>query len=103
MRRPVICTLALVISLPLASCSDAGSTPCAEFGEMAYNERDATLIQLLRDHRLDESHVGNSLGVQSAVDSFCGTRTNLLFDDEPASQNFDQQIDDAVDWDSSYW
>jgi hypothetical protein len=103
MRRGAVTALALALSATLSGCMSAGATTCADFGAMGYEERDETLQDLLREHRLEPMDAGNTIGVQAAVDAYCGTTTSQLLDQGPASRNMTQPIEDSVDWDSGYW
>lgn len=70
---------------------------------MSHDDRQDTLRSLLKSHSLEPDHFANQLGVQEAVDNFCGSTTNEIFGDKPDTKNSTQPIDNAVNWDSPYW
>lgn len=102
-RRLVLIGMAVLLAGTTTGCSNPGTTTCAEYGVLSYPERDDVLKDLLVSHRLEPNHLGNSLGVSQSVDTFCGTFTNQLMGDRPATQNLNRPIDEAVDWDSDTW
>lgn len=102
-RRLALTTTGLMLATVLAGCSNAGSTTCADYGDLTYDEREELLADLLVEHRLEPVHVGNTVGVLYAVDQFCGTMTSVLTDDRPATKNLDRPLDESHDWDSPTW
>ena len=95
--RPVriaVCLLVAVgLVMPLSGCSSpVGKMTCSEFNELSLTERSSKLSSLLEEHNLRAADPDNIMGVTSAVESFCSSRSH---DDSP--------LDDAADWDSKYW
>lgn len=103
MKRVIVATLCLMSIGGLSGCSTSGAMTCAEYGELSQADRDSALDDLLTENRLDDSALGNTLGVVAAVDNYCGTTTSMLFDPEPATSNVDSAIENAVDWESESW
>ncbi|WP_167202175.1 hypothetical protein [Actinomyces respiraculi] len=90
-RRLAACLMLAVGVLPLAGCSSAGDTTCSEFYDMNSDERIDVLKDLLREHDLVVYDPVNLSGVTKAVLGYCTTN--------PGSAT----LEEAVDWDSSYW
>ena len=92
--RVVVCLLVAVgLVVPLSGCSSSvGKMTCSEFNELDVNEQSSKLRILLREHDLEPNSMGNTMGVITAVESFCSSSSH---DDSP--------LDEAVDWDSPTW
>lgn len=101
-RRVLVLGAVALFAPLLSACSNAGATTCAEFGAMSYEDRDDVLKDLLEEHRLEPMALSNNLGIEKAVNSFCGTRSPLL-GDAPSTQNLDRPIGESHDWDSPQW
>jgi hypothetical protein len=92
----------LAMCAVLSACTSAGSTTCSELAAQDSSAQNSTLSSLLREHDLDPYAVNNVVGLQTAVSGFCGLTLIPGFEEEP-SQNADQPIADAVDWESETW
>ena len=83
----------------LAACSSVGSKTCSQYASMSMGDRLSAQRDLLREHDLDTSSIGNMTGVSEALDSYCGASSY----GSTASKNSTSPLDQAVDWDSQYW
>lgn len=87
----------------LAACATSppvGDLTCFEFGQLTPADRSVVLRDLLDEGGLNPGSAVNALGVQRAVDRFCGTSS------EPwagAGRNLNDQIRAAVDWSTGDW
>lgn len=84
----------------LTGCGQAGATTCGELGAMDSTEVTLLFRDLLTEHDLDPDDTGNIMGLTDNVMSFCGGSAVIGGD---ATQNLDQPLDGAVDWDSATW
>lgn len=105
MRREVERTaklsLAGLLMITMTGCGAARSqTTCQEYGVLSAAEQHDLLDSLLQEHDLETPNVSNAVGVQSAVDEFCGTTTGFGF---PAKTNLQAPLEQAADWGSGKW
>lgn len=96
---------ATVVTLSLTACSSAGGTSCNEYAAMDMNERISLERDLMSSKDLDPNDQGNVIGLRNALNNFCGTTGLRALRGEPeeASRNNSTPIEEAVDWDASYW
>ena len=66
---------------------------------MSMGDRLSAQRDLLREHDLDTSSIGNMTGVSEALDSYCGVSSY----GSTASKNLTSHLDQGVNWDSEYW
>ena len=92
-----ICAAAALTGL--AACSSVGSKTCSQYASMSLGDRLSVQRDLLGEHDLDTSSLGNMTGVSEALDSYCGVSSF----GSSATKNSRSTIDQAVDWDSKYW
>ena len=92
-----ICAAAALTGL--AACSSVGSKTCSQYASMSLGDRLSVQRDLLGEHDLDTSSMGNMTGVSEALDSYCGVSSYA----STATKNSSSKIDQAVDWDSEYW
>ena len=92
-----ICAAAALTGL--AACSSVGSKTCSQYASMSLGDRLSVQRDLLGEHDLDISSIGNMTGVSDALDSYCGVSSY----GSTATKNSSSQIDQAVDWESRYW
>ena len=92
-----ICAAAALTGL--AACSSVGSKTCSQYASMSLGDRLSVQRDLLGEHDLDISSIGNMTGVSEALDSYCGVSNY----GSTASKNSTSPLDQAVDWDSKYW
>ncbi|MEU4595947.1 hypothetical protein [Nocardia sp. NPDC023988] len=103
-RRVTTVTVGIVLVLASVSCGqDPTKVTCSEFAAMSYEEQNETLDDLLSAHDLETLSTANTIGVRTEVDSYCGTFGFSKDTGGKAGRNGTQQIDNAVDWDSSTW
>jgi hypothetical protein len=92
-----ICAAAALTGL--VACSTVGSKTCSQYASMSMGDRLSAQRDLLREHDLDTSSIGNMTGVSEALDSYCGVSSY----GSTASKNLTSQLDQGVNWDSEYW
>ncbi len=91
-RRATVSMLAgLALAATLTGCgTDVGGMTCQEYNALSIPERIDIHTDLLREHDLDTTDVGNAEGVSRAVTSLCMSDSDAV-------------LDDAADWDSATW
>lgn len=106
MKRHSITLMAgTALLLTLTACSSPGATTCSEYAALDWDERISLEQDLLSSKDLEPRDVGNTTGVRNAINNYCGTSgANVLQGgSEEATRNVSSPIEDAIDWDSSYW
>jgi hypothetical protein len=103
-RRPSASVVIVVLALCacLSACSAAGSITCDEFQASESNDQYFTERSLLREHGANPDSAQNIYQLRTTIAEFCGMLPLPGFPDEP-TQNQDQPISDAVDWDAVTW
>jgi hypothetical protein len=89
-RRAAVVGVLPTVPLGLTACTDAGGTTCEEFTSQSVVEQTDTLHDLLSEHDLQPSDLGNIQGVSQAVSSLCAANPGA-------------ELDEASDWESGYW
>ena len=98
-QRLIASVFAAAALTGLAACSSVGSKTCAQYASLSAGDRLSVQRDLLGEHDLNTSSLGNMTGVSDALDSYCGVSSY----GSTASKNSSSTIDQAVDWDSKYW
>ncbi|GAA2145751.1 hypothetical protein GCM10009825_38750 [Arthrobacter humicola] len=92
---------ALSATTSLTGCSNAGAATCDQYAAKSGSERSATEKALLEAHDLEPKALGNSLGVVTAINSYCGM--NGIQDKETPKKNGGSPIESAVNWSANCW
>lgn len=93
--------------MALAACAggNPGETTCDEYAAMTYNERSDLDESLLKAHGLDPNSISNIAGLNDAIAEFCGSHMGgvLVGQEDTATRNNSEPLENAVDWESDSW
>lgn len=104
MRRSTlgVVLVGLTVCSMLSACSSAGSVTCDEFQASDSNSQFSTERALLREHGGNPDSAEDIFQLRTVIADFCGMLPVPGFPDAP-TQNQDQPLSNAVDWDSVTW
>lgn len=93
--------LTLAAAMSLTACANPGSITCSEYAAKSRSDRTATQKALLGAHDLEPNAMGNALGIQKAINSYCGV--NGITQTDPATKNASSTLEKAVNWSAKSW